>query len=49
MEPKVGLTFGDWLTGYTAFPVQQSIYRNKKVMFWFADVVPWAEATPRRA
>lgn len=32
MEPRVGLAFGDWLTGCTAFLVKQSIYRNKKVI-----------------
>ena len=44
IEPRVGLAFGVQPTGYTAFVVKGSIYRNAEV--WFADVAHWAETAP---
>lgn len=32
IKPRVGLAFGDWLTGYTEFLVNRSIYRDTKVI-----------------
>lgn len=44
-QPRVGLAFGDWLTGYTAFPVRRSIVKDTKLSkFQFADLAPWAGA-----
>lgn len=44
MEPSVGLTFGDLLTGDTAFCIKQSVYRDWKV--WFTGVSLQAGMAP---
>ena len=31
-RPRVGLAFGDWLTGHTAFWIKCCIYRDTKVI-----------------
>lgn len=39
IEPRVGMKYGESLTGCTAFLVKQSIYRDIKVLkFPFADL-----------
>lgn len=54
LEPRVGQMWvcGDWLTGYTACIVRQSIYSDMKLgKFQFANMVPQQEQLhlgPRR-
>lgn len=44
---KVGLGFGDWLTGYTAFRVRWNITGTGEFSkVWFTDGAPWSGATP---
>ena len=44
IEPRAGLVFGDWLTGYAVFPGKWSVYRSTE--FRFADVTPKAGVAP---
>lgn len=46
IEPRVGLKFGDWLTGYTELLINQSIGAQKLSEIWFADTVPRAGVAP---
>lgn len=47
IEPRVGMVFGDLLTGYAEFLVKQKFYRDTRVLlsFLLEDTAPPAGAT----